>query len=1714
MLTTEDLLKNMKKHFPRWMDIRRKTSSSGSILLESIADETSNISNAIDEYKKDFFLDKYMNNEDSILTFIYKATVGSIEQEKIVLINPDIEIVIDQETFYSKDNVCLYLDGIMYFKENYEEVQYAIEGYKSYTSLKKMHVWNVFDEFAVFVGLRRYQWETNKELLNRILSKSNKTINSSENGLKESLLMNLVNIAPELSKEDILIERPTPENLMNYYNEFENILDHLNSINRDVYKNKKWDIDTWNFSIKSVDYIPHAWDVVLDSYINGVGDNDDLKVEIIDDTTTTDATLSFYKKSKTVVNSYVRNNNIKEKLKLTLRKYNTYNKSCNVNYKITASEAKLIEPEQIIIGVNKEKTGSFKVPISSITIYPYGDKNNLFLDRDCLYKLRFTPIDKTKDFRIDKLSINRLNNEINSIQEQPGFKFTDYGKKSVRYEGTLKYITDEFQCSELQNVYKTCDGFEINDLSKKSKMAININGCANEHVFYEYDIKQVPLLFNNIIKTNCYIKDGYIVPDISDKEKYISIDTDINSLSMTIEGPYSIEYSLGNSEIKSISDFVNDKFEFTIDKFNISKNIKLKVKLYDTNKSKISNIMYSKYNLNISTKYGDFNNEDTGSILSSNDINQLEITMQTYTGFSPIIKYIYIGKPIPEDVYYEVTLDPGNYYSSNYLNVIFENCKMKFSKIRKSDNVIIEEFEDYHPVEYYGLSADQNLQLDELEKKFSAIEEITADGCVVEKNNSDYFLHATENIRIAYINIKGTFIDDSYSTTLEEIIRRKVDVETYDDYSFYAFNNYHKLIGVDNKTKKLICIEISSSDIFEKYSASSVKITYKPYSFYNAMSDMLVNFVEKDSSNQKIKTVTNASESNRYFDYISFASTSIDEDYSVAINSSITYSIYNSSFHKIIDTFTKEYHNYNTPQILYTVESLNEDYNVTFCNHNLHENPDQYDVIFDGISMSFGENYVQITKKQIDIEDYNYDEITIEEDFKLGTCIELPSKFISKNKEEIILDEYVIENYDNINYSTKDDSDNPLDFLKSEEIYIGDQLEKLKYSNIHEIESILTYKNGSTIPLIEGVDFEILLDVGLIIWKKSLARFSQVNIRYYIKKAVSMELDIDSIYNIIKYNVNSLELIDQIKLEKISIDQQIDLSLYEVYSDSDITSIHCDEPGFIANTTNDIIKFSTTIENNTVAVRSGFYYMDGNEYYMFADNNLENIEKIDNVYMKNVFKENKAFSLKQQTTNFITNSSMKLNTTGEIFDLNCNDKEIETVSKLNSITACENFNYWSSIASNLSIAEGVNGQGIHFTSMNNTNGYIYIPISNLLTKECAYILSFYLSGKNPEAYIGKERIIYSTNSKFNQESVIDITSTIKESNIEKNIFEIEFEHNEESNYFLIISNTGIIDDVIIVEKSDYEQGMHKKNIDYLNLNIEEHIYAEYNTRLYLSEEDGSIFDGTEIKDNTIINSSYIQWGFTNIKKIDSYEELKKCTLTNVDLDQYNNKCIAKTGVQSGTIVTNPIYIGNVKTIKNLLFKINNVMFNNMKGFKVKVLTSNNVSSGFKEISQHIDNIVCISGDKLLSYVKLMVEMPSNKVITNIDMFVEYLSDEMHTPASMSVLSGVYISKVLDAQYNDRFLVKNINLSDNNNNIENYIFQVRASKQNDEKTTWTDWKTIELKEYFNDTVNVDIMKNGNVSNRLVFDGYRFFQFKLILKGENSSIKINYMDLEVL
>lgn len=354
MLDYKTLLNLMTKHFPRWMDIRKRvTTSAGGKYLRSIAEETANIQEAIEEYKKDFFLINYLDRYEEIPYYVYYINVGQIDIDLLNIIVPEgLDYTDDVSVFYNTKNTYLYEDGKIFFqKHNVDEtsaqVKYTYDDNDYVSVISKLYVWNIYDEFAAFVGLKRYEGENNEELTSRVLNVFKCIPNSTEDGLKNAIINETLPIINDLYasltydeiRDKIIIERPTPENLSLKYDSFTTILDKLAEINRDVYRTKSWDFDVWSFELAGVDYLPHVWDYVLAAYQNGVGFDDDLKPEVITDAESeSSATIHLYREDDAVITQYLSGHAIKKDLRFELTKYSNDLNATVVKYTIRASQ--------------------------------------------------------------------------------------------------------------------------------------------------------------------------------------------------------------------------------------------------------------------------------------------------------------------------------------------------------------------------------------------------------------------------------------------------------------------------------------------------------------------------------------------------------------------------------------------------------------------------------------------------------------------------------------------------------------------------------------------------------------------------------------------------------------------------------------------------------------------------------------------------------------------------------------------------------------------------------------------------------------------------------------------------------------------------------------------------------------------------------------------------------------------------------------------------------------------------------------------------------------------------------------------------------------------------------------------------------------------------------------------------------------------------------
>ena len=446
MFDYSSMIKRAIEFFPIWSDIRkRSTKSIGGKLVNSALEETLELEKAIQAYKDFYFLDKYQDKEEDVLAYVYAANIGILEDlDNTTVYYNDKEylLTLDIDEFYKNTELSYYENGLIYIHEcNYnpdiQDIKISIDDYTYSYLLERRHVWNIFDEFACFVGLERHKDETNTSLKERILFSTKNMGSNSEEGLKNAIMTELIGMYPDIQSEEIDIAKVTPESLVKPYKEYNSLLDMLSQMNRDVLKDKRWDLDKWSYNFKSIAFLDNVWDDAVEVYQNGIGSNDDLKVVIADNDTTTDADIVLYDKSTVKLDKYVADKHINKNIKFKLKRYENILNPITAKYAIKASEAVDITNEEIELSVyeNNERKESRKIE----EIYKMG-KGVVAVDNSKItdtksYRLEFYADGNYDNMKISKARViykHKTTGEIlesrNLLKSAPGFTYNASGE--------------------------------------------------------------------------------------------------------------------------------------------------------------------------------------------------------------------------------------------------------------------------------------------------------------------------------------------------------------------------------------------------------------------------------------------------------------------------------------------------------------------------------------------------------------------------------------------------------------------------------------------------------------------------------------------------------------------------------------------------------------------------------------------------------------------------------------------------------------------------------------------------------------------------------------------------------------------------------------------------------------------------------------------------------------------------------------------------------------------------------------------------------------------------------------------------------------------------------------------------------------------------------------------------------------------------------------
>ena len=283
----ESRTKSIAEFLPIWMELHSRYSNFQQLVNYAIAKPIVELENVIKYSEKN----KYVDKADTSLKYVaYKTVVPSFKnggnslsfenkwanlKDKINITYRGIEIIptYSEVEFYNSPSDKSYCyfdfdDNKLYFEEYYDKNDLKIEikwqeadnsntTYNLTQNLQVHHIWNVFDEFGLMVGLERLpafkdgrvDLEGNVEFKERILDVYDNPPSSTKEGLKNAISRELGIKKDELEintlANDDYLETLFESNV-DAYTELEQIINTIHNEAPIMWDEFKWDVQYWD----------------------------------------------------------------------------------------------------------------------------------------------------------------------------------------------------------------------------------------------------------------------------------------------------------------------------------------------------------------------------------------------------------------------------------------------------------------------------------------------------------------------------------------------------------------------------------------------------------------------------------------------------------------------------------------------------------------------------------------------------------------------------------------------------------------------------------------------------------------------------------------------------------------------------------------------------------------------------------------------------------------------------------------------------------------------------------------------------------------------------------------------------------------------------------------------------------------------------------------------------------------------------------------------------------------------------------------------------------------------------------------------------------------------------------------------------------------------------------------------------------------------------
>lgn len=1701
------------KKFPRWTNLRRRPiESNGGKILRSIIEEIARVEDAIIEYKKDFFLVNYIGREEELLDYIYIAQVGDIESlDSFTLEDPSFSVTEEEAEFIQDKSLALYRDGYVFLYETNTDsrLTYTYNGKTYYSNIKEQAVWNIFDEFAWWYGLERFPGERNASLLQRCRLQFINRPNSTEEGIRNTIVnaayakrdlldTDKLSVLP-LEKEEVKFLEPDEKTMALTDENGVSLYEKVSQFNRDIARTRKWDLDYWDNAFRTLRYLPHVWDADVDIYQDGVGYHDALKVSTlknVDQEGITDINIKGYVKSTTAIDAYLRNRNLPYNIGLTLIKYDNILNPVPVQYRIEAEDLIEIEhPEQVYFTSYKQsRTGTYNIDQFIADANSATVTSDAVLDKNSSYKLIFSPKDNSGEpMEISCCDLITDGVRTNILTEQDKFKFQG---SSIVDTNILFHGNKVADFTEPENLEDTKDtGFILSNALKDGSFFINLkNSLAYAGQPLSIDINPDSGwqdITSSLLYASCngfsYDRENnsYISASGEDKndtltltfphctcrdlrlylEPAVTTDEPVTaSITVTVDGIKDdqsrgwIQVNNGTTFSFSLVDCTGlktykEKEDGTKEEIGLTEH-EVIVQISRPKRSaypiRVGQIRRRSYHFNFF-----LNDEET--------FKEKKIMSVPRSSGNVVLKCVIDNaqnpySPVINSVHIgpkatNLTYDISFTTGSenDYKLDIWSNCSVALKNV--TNGTVIENYKTQNS--YQG---ETDLILD-----LSSFSEIYETVPVVKKINrfgeNMYVLHLSDKdqpISEIWIRGKGYQISRTTRTSLADYAQLSGNEKIYVTGSFGA------MIVKNDTTSRLVTIPRENFPKSDKIEISSPYNTLQACFIANNISHITNSFTGGFDELYLYDTAAQH--------YIAYQTTNITKVHTDSV--------------EILSTFSPVPK--DMARLSYRINEIipNDGIRVYFTQNG--EERDWSVFVTDTLTIEAS----GLTKEEIEKNTSAFIPEIIRENQTISLSNTVRLDEIIKDKNILSnIGTYIIVPTGNTNIIYKEKTYTQDAYEDGSALFVErDGFNKLKYANIVKINKIRI--NGITYDTSEEIDeiLTLMKDEGIICWSSEMLQKADSPriewVTYTYKEPVSLSFDLDDLYEITGYPLEAQELINTdeyvVTGKKDGDIVEIDYSYFS--KDPEKFAIECSNPCYSAFVSDGLIHITKIAEDNSPVIHNGFYYVDGKEHYLFSNQYSVDKDKWNGLTIENGNIIENTLYLYKEAVNHLLNAKMECNH----LDIHCivdfsKPRARTNIDPLGHIGACESYAMWEDYNMRRNLTIYKNGYATQFVAQN--DGYAILDITSFLsghtTVSCLYSggLKFSLAR---EIRILEEQALQSV-----------YCEPVQTFEVYKNVaFCIPEDLDTKSyRYYVMVTGSGTLDEVLIHDLTEAEQieAHHDKAIDKMGLIVEEKNSAA--SQYSIIEYDPSFIKYNRLEttpEGLLRIGATVDW---NITKLKSYD-LPSCKTTH---------CLYRSGAlvsqkDGATIETEPIEIKYRKSIYKAALKLNQVLSDNRKGFTLYAYSSKQFDGSYQEIGKaENENLVTFNIGDNDRYIKFRIVAAEDRTITDIDLFCIYKEVEEENLAIYDYADGSAVTRIfsIGASGNYRF---SKTICDEKYDDYDYIYVRGIQKAPDGECIWSEWK--------------------DTKNNPIFNGYELFQFKIVMKGKNTRLRILGFEFEVL